>query len=97
MSLVGALGLGVFGSGCGQRSDADIQREVTEQLAEEQELAGATVQASAAAGAVTLSGTAPSAEAREQAAEVAEGVRGVKSVRNEIQVVPDVAAPRAEP
>jgi hypothetical protein len=81
-------------AGCAPRPDADIQQEVMQLIAQNEELAGAGIQAVASEGTVTLTGTAPSSELRDEAADLADDVRGVKSVRNEIQISPDVAAPK---
>ena len=78
------------------RSDAAISTEVETQLALQDDLAGAQIEASALNGEVTLTGTVPSEKARDHAEDVAEDVSGVSSVQNRLRVgsgTTDVGAP----
>jgi osmotically-inducible protein OsmY len=78
------------------RSDAAISTEVETQLALQEELAGAEIEASTLNGAVTLTGTVPSEKARDRAEDVADDVSGVSSVQNRLRVgtdPTDVGAP----
>jgi hypothetical protein len=79
------------------RSDAAISTEVETQLALQQDLSGAQIQASALNGRVTLTGTVPSEKAKERAEDVAEDVNGVSRVENQLRIAasepPPVSAP----
>jgi osmotically-inducible protein OsmY len=69
-----------------QRSDAAITTEVETQLALQEDLAGAQIEASALNGEVTLTGIVPTEEARDHAEDVAEDVSGVSRVDNRLRV-----------
>jgi hyperosmotically inducible periplasmic protein len=71
------------------RSDAAISTEVETQLALQEDLAGAQIEASALNGEVILTGTVPNEKARDRAEDVAEDVSGVSNVENRLQVSSD--------
>ena len=78
------------------RSDAAISTEVETQLALQEDLAGAQIEAAAVNGQVTLTGVVPSEKARDRAEDVAEDVSGVENVQNRLRVsneASDVGAP----
>jgi hyperosmotically inducible periplasmic protein len=85
LMLSGAMSLSVALVSCkGNVSDADLQTEVNNKLADE---AGNGLTASVSGGVVTLSGTCKDEECRRECAEEVKGVKGVKSVVNNITVV----------
>ena len=75
------------------RSDAAISNEVETQLALQDDLAGAQIEATALNGEVTLTGTVPTEKAREHAEDVAEDVSGVSGVQNRLRVAATETAP----
>lgn len=75
------------------RSDAAISNEVQTQLALQQDLAGAKIEATALNGEVTLTGTVPNEKARSHAEDVAEDVKGVSGVQNRLRVAASETAP----
>jgi hyperosmotically inducible periplasmic protein len=68
------------------RSDAALSTEVETQLALQEDLADAQIDAIALNGEVTLNGTVPSETARARAEDVAEDVDGVSGVTNRLRV-----------
>lgn len=78
--------------GCSrERPDATVNAAVLAQIDKEPTLASATVQSRTEQGHVYLTGRVTSAEQRKRAEDIADDVKGVKGVTNDIQV--DVAAP----
>jgi hyperosmotically inducible periplasmic protein len=65
-------------------SDTATTAKVKERLADDSRLGDARISVTTNNGNVTLTGTAPSADASDAAEQLAEGVRGVKSVDNQI-------------
>lgn len=92
LPLVAGVALGVMGAavaahGAGRQaspSDAGIERRINDTLSDEDELRG--IRATVRDGAVTLRGEAPSVGARTEAARVAAGVVGVRSIVDEVTV-----------
>ncbi len=70
-------------AGCGPK-DADIQEKITRKLSENTETSGASV--SVADRVATLSGEVSTENGKNEAASIANGVKGVKSVINNITV-----------
>lgn len=66
--------------------DARITAAVKAVLARDPQLASTSIEVESVNGRVALSGTAPTASARERATEIAQGVRGVAAVDNRIMV-----------
>lgn len=66
--------------------DASITAKVNAELARDKELSAIRVDVDTRDGVVTLSGPAPSASAKERAAEVALKVDGVQSVNNQLTI-----------
>lgn len=64
-----------------------LQKQVQDALAEINEMRGARIDVLDSNGVVTLTGIAPSAEARDQAEAIVRGTPGVISVINELHVV----------
>jgi osmotically-inducible protein OsmY len=79
------------------RSDAAISTEVKTQLALQDELQGAQIEATALNGEVTLTGTVPSEKARSRAEDVAEDVSGVSGVQNRLRVAAGDTSPVGAP
>lgn len=75
-------------TGCGPK-DGDIQKKITEKLSENTETAGASV--SVADGVATLSGEVASENGKNEAATIANDVKGVKSVINNLTVRQEAA------
>jgi hyperosmotically inducible protein len=69
-------------------SDAVITTSVKAELAKDSSLSALRVNVDTDSGRVALRGTAPSAEAREHATALAQGVKGVVDVANEMTVEP---------
>lgn len=108
LALAGAPALGASheegeaGAGMEEGADAhegtekgahgDLAKRVSEELGSEEGLSG--VRADAKEGTITLRGTVAKTAQRERAEELASGIEGVDSVRNEIEI--DVASPPAE-
>ena len=65
--------------------DGDIKQSVKNRLETDAMLREADIAVRADAGMVTLKGSVPDARARNRAADLARGVSGVKSVRNELK------------
>lgn len=66
--------------------DAAITTQVNAALALDKELAATQINVDTQDGMVSLRGSAPSQAARDRAARLAQGIEGVKSVQNELQV-----------
>lgn len=82
--LASAIGLSALFTSCkGNVSDADIQTEVNKQLDDE---GGRGLTASVSGGTVTLTGTCKDEECKRECADEVKGVKGVKSVVNNITV-----------
>lgn len=77
-------------------SDGWLTTKVKVQLMAEPGLSPFGVNVDTSGGVVTLFGTVPTERLKEQAATQAKGVKGVKAVENELQVVPEVAAEQVE-
>lgn len=69
-----------------QRSDERIREEVSEALADHPEIDASEIEVQVSGGEVTLTGSAPDRRSKRLAEDVAEGVRGVKDVHNQIRV-----------
>jgi len=65
--------------------DGDIKQSVKNRLETDAMLREADINVRADAGMITLKGSVPDARARNRAADLARGVSGVKSVRNELK------------
>lgn len=77
------------GTAIGQAvDDATVTATVSAQLARDPELSAIRIDVDTQGGAVTLSGPAPSAEARARAEDIAKAVNGVSSVTNKLEVKP---------
>ncbi len=88
--LLAVLGLAV---GCTRApSDAQITSEIQNRLNTDSGLQGKQLSVQASNGVITLSGTVDNDNQRAAAARYASSVEGVKSVVNNLQVVPPVAA-----
>jgi BON domain len=82
--------------GCSrERPDASVNAAVVAQLDKEPSLQAAIVHARTEEGHVYLSGRVTSPEQRRRAEDIADDIRGVKGVTNDIEV--DVSAPPAAP
>jgi hyperosmotically inducible periplasmic protein len=66
------------------RQDAEIVKAVKDRLKSDQALKGSDIDVRADKGRVTLTGSAKDVNARARASELARGVDGVKSVKNEV-------------
>lgn len=66
--------------------DASITAAVSAGLAKDADLSAIKIDVDTKAGAVTLSGPAPTAAAKARAAEIAKGVEGVTAVDNKLEV-----------
>jgi osmotically-inducible protein OsmY len=69
-------------------SDAAITAQVNAQLAKDPKLSAMAIDVDTAGGQVALHGTAPDASAKERATTLAQGVKGVQSVDNQLSVAP---------
>jgi len=69
-------------------SDAAITAQVNAQLAKDPNLSAMTIDVDTAGGKVALHGTAPDASAKERATTLAQGVKGVQGVDNQLTVAP---------
>jgi len=69
-----------------QRSDDRIREDVCERLTHHPEVDASEIEINVKEGEVTLTGTVEERQAKRMAEDVAEGVSGVKDVRNQIQV-----------
>lgn len=67
------------------RQDDEIVKAVKDRIKTDQALKGSDIDVRADKGTVTLTGSAKDLNARARASEVARGVAGVKSVKNEVQ------------
>ncbi|HMD21314.1 MAG TPA: BON domain-containing protein [Alloacidobacterium sp.] len=68
------------------RSDADIETDVAGVLAQSPQLQGQSITAATIQGDVTLSGTVRDNSSKQLAQQIAAGVRGVRSVENNLEV-----------
>ena len=68
-------------------ADASITTMVNAELAKDTQLSALKIDVDTVDGKVALKGEAPTATAKERAATLAQGVKGVKSVENQLQVV----------
>jgi hypothetical protein len=74
-------------SGCNrERPDATVNAAIVAKLDKEPALAGGTVQARTEGGHVYLTGKVPTPEQRRRAEDLADDVKGVKEITNDIQV-----------
>lgn len=69
-------------------ADASITTMVNAELAKDAQLSALQIDVDTVDGRVALKGEAPTATAKERATTLAQGVKGVKSVENQLQVVP---------
>jgi osmotically-inducible protein OsmY len=69
-------------------SDAAITAQVNAKLAKDPNLSAMTIDVDTAGGQVALHGTAPDASAKERATTLAQGVKGVQAVDNQLTVAP---------
>lgn len=67
-------------------SDAAITAQVNAQLAKDPKLSAMTIDVDTAAGQVALHGSAPDASAKQRATTLAQGVKGVHAVDNQLTV-----------
>ena len=92
--LAGALILGLAGcagSGTGQKTgayvdDSWITTKVKSELIAEADTKAHNISVNTSKGVVTLTGTAESWQESNKAAEIARGIKGVKTVENDIRV-----------
>src|SRR5690606_16860370 len=68
-------------------ADASITTMVNAELAKDTQLSALKIDVDTVDGNVALKGEAPTATAKERATTLAQGVKGVKSVENQLQVV----------
>lgn len=68
--------------------DAAISTSINARLAKDPKLSALAIDVDTSGGKVVLHGTAPDAAAKARATELAQGVRGVQSVDNELTVAP---------
>jgi osmotically-inducible protein OsmY len=73
-----------------------MEHEIRKALRENEQTAGLDIAVKFVNGAVFLDGTAPTAVAKEAAAEVARKVEGVAFVRNRLQVKPEAHTSREQ-
>lgn len=98
VSMLAVLMLAVATVGCSsQPTDTQITSEVQAKLFADPNISGKQIQVSTQAGVVTLAGSVPSEMERSAAGNDAGLVKGVKTVVNNIQVTPAVAAVEPEP
>lgn len=83
---VEASGAGMVGKAGDKMDDALITSSVSTGLAKDPDLSAIKIDVDTKSGVVTLSGTAPSAAARERAETIAKGVKGVSSVANKLVI-----------
>jgi osmotically-inducible protein OsmY len=69
-------------------SDAAITAQVNAQLAKDPKLSAMAIDVDTAGGQVALHGTAPDTSAKERATTLAQGVKGVQAVDNQLTVAP---------
>ncbi|QNP60338.1 BON domain-containing protein [Paenacidovorax monticola] len=70
----------------GAVDDAAITAQVAAGLAKDPDLSALKINVDTKAGVVTLSGPAPTAQAKDRAADIAKAVKGVSSVNNQLAV-----------
>lgn len=88
-----SMGAGAASTGASEASnDAQITSKVNSAMTQEERLRAANLEVEAKDGVVTLKGKVASEQAKERAAELARGVEGVQSVRNELEVDQQAAA-----
>lgn len=76
-----------MGAGAADKADdATITAKVKTDLATDKDLSAVQIDVDTKDGVVTLTGPAPSADARERATEIAKNVKGVSSVNNQLTV-----------
>lgn len=76
-----------MGAGAADKADdALITSKVNAGLAADKDLAAAKIDVDTKDGVVTLTGPAPSADARQRATEIAKNIKGVNSVNNKLTV-----------
>jgi hypothetical protein len=81
-----------------QRSDQAIYEDVCELLTKDERIDASDIEVSVANGEVTLSGTVRSRTSKRRATQIADDVRGVQDVHNQIRVSDEqVWPPRREP
>ncbi len=68
--------------------DAGITTKIKAQLLENKDVAGSSISVESLNGTVMLSGFAKSAKEKDTAERIARGVKGVKAVKNQIDVKP---------
>ena len=71
-----------------QVSDDEIYDNVRMRLTRDRDVMGGAIEVEVKQGAVTLRGKVRTEKARQKAEKLARGVKGVKSVKNELQVDP---------
>jgi osmotically-inducible protein OsmY len=69
-----------------QRPDESLVREIHEMLTEDPELEASEIEVQVEGGAVTLTGTVDSSDAKLMAEELAESVTGVREVHNRLRI-----------
>ncbi len=73
----------------GKVADAVITTEINAELAKDSRLSALKINVDTVEGKVSLSGSAPDAESKARATQLAEAVKGVASVDNQLTVMPD--------
>jgi len=79
------------------RSDALIATDVRDELRQEDDLRAEAITVESMNGEVTLQGVVPSEDARERAQDIADDVRGVTGVTNQLVVASAPTAPPTKP
>jgi BON domain-containing protein len=91
-TVLALLACAAVATGCNrERPDATVNAAVLAQLDKEPALAAATVQSRTEQGHVYLTGRVTTPDQRKRAEDIADDVKGVKGVTNDIQI--DVASP----
>ncbi|MFB3917450.1 MAG: BON domain-containing protein [Terriglobales bacterium] len=97
LTIASVVLIGVALMACSKaRDDAAIASDVRARISSDVSLSGKPIAVQSSAGVVTLSGTVSTDSERAAAENAAKQVRGVKSVTNNLQVVPAVAAQPVE-
>lgn len=93
--IVGSALAATLACGRTPRSDALIAQDVRNELQQAGDVGADSITVQAVNGDVTLQGSVPSEASKRRAEDIAEDVRGVKHVANELRVVasPPLAAP----
>lgn len=95
-TVLALIACAAVATGCNrERPDATVNAAVLAQLDKEPALAAATVQARTEQGHVYLTGRVTTPDQRKRAEDIADDVKGVKGVTNDIQI--DVASPPPTP